>query len=164
LPNRPFEERRLTLIRNGTMVGPIWHTTGTAFSMEVRDPTADIRLLEYCLSVPSAQDVFEGGQRMLIRRTMEGILPPEAQWNTIRGKQAADVAFRILNHRGEMETTLARLHAHRDVPRYLDLPRMRCVWQELQTNVTRRTAYRTATTLLRGVMLGCFIEDARRLS
>ncbi len=163
MPIRPFEERRLTMVRNGSMAGPLWHVTGAAFGMEVRDPTADIRLLEYCLSVPHEQDIYSGGQRMLIRRAMAGILPEEVRWNTIRGKQAADVAFRILQHPVEMETTLARLNAHPEVPRYLDLPLMRHVWQDIQATVTRRTAQRAGTILLRGIMSGCFIEDACRL-
>jgi asparagine synthase (glutamine-hydrolysing) len=158
----PLEERRLTLVRNGTWAGPIWHVTGAAFGMEVRDPTADIRLLEFCLGVPDEQDTFAGGERMLIRRAMEGILPPEVQWNKTRGRQAADVAFRLLNHSAEMDAVLARLDRHPHVPRYLDLRLMRSVWHELQAGVTGRTAGRVASILLRGIMCGCFIDHAGR--
>lgn len=159
----PFEERRLTIIRNGTFVGPIWHVMGAAFGMEVRDPTADIRLLEYCLSVPAEQDTFDGGQRMLIRRAMEDILPPEVQWNNIRGKQAADVALRLLQDPTEMDAVLARLAAHPEAPRYLDLDIMRHVWHSLQAGVSARTSQRASILLLRGIMCGCFIEDAGKL-
>jgi len=160
----PFEERRLTILRNGTMVGPIWHVMGAAFGLEVRDPTADIRLLEYCLSVPGEQDTLGGGERMLIRRAMEGLLPTEVQWNKIRGRQAADVALRLLRHPEEMEAVLSRLAVHREAPQYLDLDLMRRVWQDLQTEVNVRTSQQAATILLRGVMCGYFIEDAGRLS
>jgi len=98
------------------MVGPIWHVMGAAFGLEVRDPTADIRLLEYCLSVPGEQDTLGGGERMLIRRAMEGLLPTEVQWNKIRGRQAADVALRLLRHPEEMEAVLGRLAVHREAP------------------------------------------------
>lgn len=159
----PFEERRLVLVRNGTYVGSIWHVTGAAFGMEVRDPTADIRLIEYCRSVPADQDTFAGGRRMLIRRAMEGILSPEVQWNTVRGKQAADVALRLVRHPAEMDALLARFDAHPEASRYLDLDLMRRVWGELQAEVNIRTKRRTETLLLRGIMCGCFIEDAGRL-
>ncbi len=158
----PVLERRLTLFRNGTMAGPIWHATGAAFGMEVRDPTADIRLLEYCLGVPDEQDVFGGGERMLIRRAMEGLLPAEVQWNSIRGQQAADVAFRLRSHPDEMEGTLSRLEKSSEVASYLDLPLMRRVWRDVQGEVTVRTSRRASTILLRGIMCGCFIEDAGR--
>ena len=160
----PFEERKLTVVRNGTGVGPIWHMIGAAFGMEVRDPTADIRLLEYCLSVPAEQDIIDGGRRMLIRRAMEGLLPPEVQWNSVRGKQAADVALRLLRNPEEMESILARLAAHPEASRYLDLELMRRVWRGLQAKVTVRTSALASTLLLRGIMCGCFIEDAGRLA
>jgi len=156
----PFDERRLVVVPNGTKVGPIWHVMGAAFGMEVRDPTADIRLIEYCLSVPAKQDAFAGGQRMLIRRAMEGVLSPEVQWNTVRGKQAADAALRLVRHPAEMDALLARLDAHPEVSRYLDLDIMRRVWRELQAEVKILTARRAETLLLRGIMCGCFIEDA----
>jgi len=162
-PIEPFAERRLTLIRNGTGAGPLWHSIGAAFGMDVRDPTADVRLLEYCLSVPPEQDTYGGGERMLIRRAMEGLLPPEVQWNRVRGRQAADVALRLLNHRDEMNAVLRRLGAHPDVPRYLDLELMSRAWCDLQEEVTPGTSLRAATLLLRGVMCGCFIEDAGRM-
>jgi asparagine synthase (glutamine-hydrolysing) len=156
----PVEERRLILVRNGAMAGPIWHALGAAFNMEVRDPTADVRLLEFCLGVPDEQVVAGGGQRMLIRRAMEGILPPEVQWNSLRGRQAADVAPRLLAQRGEMEATLDRLERNSAVTSCLDLPLMRRVWNELAEKATPRTSRRAATILLRGIMCGCFLEDA----
>ncbi len=156
----PGEERRLTLVRNGTMAGPIWHATGAAFGLDVRDPTADARLLEFCLRVPPEQDTHAGGERMLIRRAMEGILPPEVQWNRIRGRQAADVVLRLLRHGEEMDLLLERLESHREVRRYLDLPLMRRVWSDLRIEVSQRTARRAASILLRGAMCGSFLEYA----
>lgn len=159
-PVEPFEERRLSIVRNGTVVGPLWHSIGAAFRMDVRDPTADVRLLEYCLGVPAEQDTYGGGERMLIRRAMEGLLPPEVQWNRMRGRQAADVVLRLLNHRDEMNRVLQRLGANSDVSSYLDLEVMSRAWDDLQAEATPSTSGRASTMLLRGVMCGCFIEDA----
>jgi asparagine synthase (glutamine-hydrolysing) len=159
----PREQRRLALMRNGAVAGPILHRTGAAFGMEIRDPTSDIRLLEYCLSIPGAQDTFDGGERMLVRRAMEGILPLEVQWNRIRGKQAADAALRLLHHPEEMESMLKRLENNEEVTTYLELPRMRSVWRALQAEVSERTVQQAETLLLRGIMCGCFIEYAGRM-
>jgi len=156
----PFEERRLTLVYNGMFAGPLWHMMGAAFGMEVRDPTADIRLLEYCLSVPAEQDTYGGGERMLMRRAMEGILPPQVQWNRVRGKQAADVGLRLLQHPAEMDATLERLEAVPEVTQYLDVSLMRRVWHELQAEVTIQSSQRAAMILLRGIMGGCYLEQA----
>lgn len=163
-PIEPFEERRLIIVRNGTGVGPIWHMFGAAYMLEVRDPTADIRLLDYCLSVPAEQDTFGGGQRMLIRRAMEGLLPPEVQWNTVRGRQAADAALRLLQAPAEMDAVLARLAGHSAASSYLDLDLMRRVWRDLRAEATVRTSFLASTLLMRSIMCGCFIEDAERRS
>ena len=81
----PRTERTLTLIRNGTMAGPFWQSFGAFYGMEVRDPTADVRLLEFCAGLPGELDTFGGGTRMLIRRSMAGVLPDTVRWNTVRG-------------------------------------------------------------------------------
>lgn len=156
----PAEERFLTLQRNGAMSGPIWHLLGTAFGMEVRDPTADIPLLEFCLSVPEIQHNWDGGERMLIRRAMEGILPPEVQWNRARGRQCADVLMRLLHHGDEVTVVLDRFGKDPDIGAFLDLDRMKAVWTALQGGVTAERAFKAETILLRGIMCGCFVEDA----
>jgi asparagine synthase (glutamine-hydrolysing) len=89
---------------------------------------------------------------------MEGLLPPEVQWNTIRGRQAADVALRLLDHRDEMEATLRGLESTPAVAEYLDLTALRAAWQALQAQVTPQTAAKAMTLLLRGVMAGLFLQ------
>ena len=96
---------------------------------------------------------------MLVRRAMDGLLPPEVQWNTIRGRQAADVALRLLDHRDEMEAVLGSLESAPAVTEYLNLPALRSAWQALQAHVTPQTAQQATTLLLRGVMAGLFLQQ-----
>lgn len=51
-----------------------------AFSMEIRFPFWDKNLAEYCLSLPPTQKWSRGWTRVVLRRAMGGILPPEVQW------------------------------------------------------------------------------------
>ena len=58
-----------------------WNTTGTIgtklslrYSVWNRDPTNDIRVIKFCLSVPEDQYVQNGLDRALIRRSTENIL------------------------------------------------------------------------------------------
>jgi len=130
----PLTERMLTTIRNGTMVGPLWHSFSAYFDMEVRDPTADVRLLEFCMGVPDEQNTFEGGQRMLIRRAMAGILPDAVRWNNIRGRQAADVIFRLRDQCVEVEHELSRFQSAVEVTRYIDTASMKRAWNNLASS------------------------------
>ena len=89
-------QSRLQIIKPGeTIVGQSWQETGAAFGIEVRDPTMDKRILEFCISVPDSVYISDGKDRMLIRRAMEGLLPDDVLWNTKRGLQAADLPYRI---------------------------------------------------------------------
>lgn len=65
-------------------------------SLWKRDPTNDIRVVQFCLSLPEEQYVKNGFDRALIRRATKSILPDEIRLNqTTRGVQAADWMHRI---------------------------------------------------------------------
>jgi len=51
-----------------------------AFSMEPRYPFWDKRVVEFCFALPSEQKLHRGWTRMVMRRAMAGIIPPEVQW------------------------------------------------------------------------------------
>ncbi|WP_438496328.1 asparagine synthase-related protein [Paenibacillus sp. IHBB 3054] len=82
----------------------IWNVNGTvATKMSLkyrvwdRDPTNDLRVIRFCLSVPEGQFVQNGVDRSLIRRAMEGRLPDEVRMNRKqRGVQGADGILRML--------------------------------------------------------------------
>ncbi len=52
--------------------------------VEVRDPTADIDVVAYCLGVPTEQYLVEGIDRSLIRRAMWGLLPEMVLTNRLQ--------------------------------------------------------------------------------
>ena len=69
------------------------------YSLWKRDPTNDIRVVQFCLSLPDEQYVQNGMDRALVRRSTENILPNEIRLNQkIRGIQAADWVHRIAPH------------------------------------------------------------------
>jgi asparagine synthase (glutamine-hydrolysing) len=51
-----------------------------AFSLEVRVPFFDKRLVEFCLALPPEQKLSQGWGRVVMRRAMAGILPESVQW------------------------------------------------------------------------------------
>jgi asparagine synthase (glutamine-hydrolysing) len=54
--------------------------TAAAAGIEARFAFWDRRLVEFCLSLDPAEKLDEGWGRLILRRAMEGILPPEVQW------------------------------------------------------------------------------------
>ncbi len=53
---------------------------GGAFSMELRYPFLDRRLVEFCLALPPEQKLRRGWTRMVVRRALAGSLPEEIRW------------------------------------------------------------------------------------
>ncbi|WP_150275920.1 asparagine synthase-related protein [Paenibacillus tepidiphilus] len=82
----------------------IWNVNGTAatktslkYGVWDRDPTNDLRVIKFCLSVPEEQFVQDGVDRSLIRRAMQGRLPDKVRLNRKqRGVQGADGIFRMI--------------------------------------------------------------------
>lgn len=80
-----------------------WNATGTLGtklslrnSLWKRDPTNDLRVIRFCLSLPEGQYVQNGFDRALIRRSTENILPDKVRLNqSIRGVQGADCVHRM---------------------------------------------------------------------
>ena len=61
-----------------------------------RDPTADIRVIEFCLRLPTEQFVKGGIDRRLIRNAMKGLLPEKIRMNIKEsGVQGADCIQRL---------------------------------------------------------------------
>ncbi|WP_096435083.1 asparagine synthase-related protein [Alteribacter populi] len=66
------------------------------YSMWDRDPTNDLRVIRFCLSIPDEQYVNQGLERSFIRRATKNVLPDEVRLNQrSRGIQGADVIHRM---------------------------------------------------------------------
>ncbi|MBW3495095.1 MULTISPECIES: lasso peptide isopeptide bond-forming cyclase [Bacillus] len=80
-----------------------WSINGTyetklslRYALWDRDPTNDLRIIQFCLSVPEEQYVQNGLDRSLIRRATKNLLPDKVRLNQrVRGVQGADGVYRM---------------------------------------------------------------------
>jgi asparagine synthase (glutamine-hydrolysing) len=63
----------------------------SAVAIEPRDPFMDLRVLDFCLSLPWGQLQSGGWPKLLLRRAMAGKLPETVRWR--RGKEHLGAAF-----------------------------------------------------------------------
>ncbi|UVI31512.1 asparagine synthase-related protein [Paenibacillus spongiae] len=99
LPSDPMEARKEHFERLH-----VWSISGARgaklslrYSVRGHDPTNDLRVIRYCLSLPMEQFVQNGVDRSLIRRSTEGYLPDQVRLNQrVRGIQAADLIHRMI--------------------------------------------------------------------
>jgi asparagine synthase (glutamine-hydrolysing) len=149
---------RSALIQPGkSIIGAIWMENGAGYGLEVRDPTFDRRVMEFCVATPEAQFRRDGQDRWLIRRAMQGYLPDSVRLNRRIGLQAADIAQRVQASRDEIQATLDQMAKHPICQQILDLPRMNRVLAGLEQTTTRQSQQDCGTILLRGLGVGLFL-------
>jgi len=155
---RDYKQARLKLIKPGRYIaGHQWFETGMAYGLEVRDPTFDKRVMTFCWSIPQSQYLMDGQNRMLIRRAMTDYLPEQVLWNRRKGRQAADIPQRIVDYRSDVEAALVTLEKSNLAQHYLDLPKMRGVFESVQHKIDGGSLVKCGAILLRGIMVGKFL-------
>ena len=137
----------------GVLAG--WHIDG-------RDPTADVRLLEYCLAVPTEQFLHNGTPRALARRALADRLPKLVLEERRRGLQAADWHERLTAVRNCVAAEIDRLDACPPATKALDLPRLhRLVENWPAGGWERDEVYESyGLALTRGISAGHFLRRA----
>lgn len=93
--------------------------TAAALGIEPRDPFMDVRLLQFCLSLPAEQLQRKGWPKYVLRVATKGLLPDKIRWR--RGKEHLGWAFtrqlfsEFPEWRGQLDaarTALSRYIAH----------------------------------------------------
>jgi len=127
--------------------------------VQVRDPTADVRLVEFCLSLPEDQYLRDGVSRRLIRRAMADRLPVEVLHNRQRGLQAADWLESLSTARPRIAEEFDKLERSALASHAIDLARMHRLVDQMER--VRSSQYRTFSdyrgVLQLGLTVGRFI-------
>jgi asparagine synthase (glutamine-hydrolysing) len=161
---RPWKDglaRRLRVLQS---VDPGNYYKGSLADLQVdqRDPTADVRLLEFCFAVPTEQFLRNGVLRALARRALIDRLPKQVLEETRTGLTIADWHEDLAIARDEVVDELDRLEACPAAAAALDLRRLRRLtenwpngnWQHRKVLVHYRYA------LLRAIAVGHFLRRA----
>jgi asparagine synthase (glutamine-hydrolysing) len=74
--------------------------------VEQRYPFFDRRLVEFCVGVPLEQRLGGGWTRLLMRRAMGGVVPPEVQWRRGKGSLRANARLRLVAEQALVEEAL----------------------------------------------------------
>ena len=99
--------------------------------VDLRDPTADLDVVEFCLGIPSEQYLAEGIDRSLVRRAMWGLLPGAVLVKRKRGLQAADWLTKIKRSSDAVDQSIKRLRSSELAAEVLDLERLQTLTADL---------------------------------
>lgn len=97
----------------------------SAFGIESRHPFFDKRLVEFCLSLPARHKIREGWTRVILRRSMIGVLPEEIRLRVDKSNLEHNFAVSLGPGRPELDHALAGFSASSE--HYWDVGRLRQV-------------------------------------
>lgn len=128
--------------------------------IDIRDPTADVRIVEFCLSLPEEQYLKDGVSRRLLRRAMATRLPPTVLNNRRRGLQAADWYESLFGARKLILAELEEWRGSELLPGILDLKRLIHLMEIMpSTPENPEKAYLNYRQVVEGgLMMGKFIR------
>jgi asparagine synthase (glutamine-hydrolysing) len=155
-----FADRKWVLSRTD----PGNNNKGTlgGWGVDLRDPTADRRLVEYCLSIPTDKYLVDGVTRAVGKAALRDRLPDAVLDEPKRGYQASDWHIGLTGARASAAIELDLISGCDAAERTLDIKRMKELLEHLPNRdwhdpqVIR--AYRLA--LLRGMSAGHFLRKA----
>lgn len=126
-----------------------WLITGTygakfslRYSVNGRDPTNDLRLIKFCLSVPEEQFARQGFDRSLIRRATKSYLPDEVRLNMrTRGVQGADGVYRMATYWSAFIEELEQLSEDTTASYFLDQAVIKQAISKIKSNASPEFAF-----------------------
>jgi asparagine synthase (glutamine-hydrolysing) len=138
---------------------PVADMMSRIHQVENLDPTADLRVLSYCLGVPAHvfHDRNTGENRRLIRQATAGLLPEQVRRNEQVGRQGADTASRLRADAAGCAAALEELARGR-AAEYVDVYYLKTFWATIQRKDSPEFGYLTDAVLLRGIIHGLWIN------
>lgn len=138
----------------------LWTGYLSLFGVEVRDPTADDRIVRFCLALPPDQFCRGDVSRRLIRQAMVGRLPPEILSVQRRGLQAADWFWTLAAAQDDLRSELDRIAECALADHLIDIPHLRRSLARLASAGREGSAsnMELRNTLEHGLMTGRFLS------
>lgn len=129
------------------------------FDMELRDPTADKRVIEYCFSIPNEFFFDENGvSRNIMRKMMKGLMSPATLGEQKKGKQSSDIVARLLASSHEVDDTLYRLIRNEYFQYLFDAKSLVNYWNQLKIQRIGQPVNNRPNNFLKAIMTGLLIE------
>ncbi|WP_299407092.1 lasso peptide isopeptide bond-forming cyclase [Acaryochloris sp. IP29b_bin.148] len=133
-------------------------TAGGAFSIDLRFPFFDKRLVEFCLSLPPDQKLHQGWGRFVLRNAIGGIVPSNLQWRLDKTNMQPGFEFTFKTY--EQSAIQSVLFNHPEtIDQYIDILALRDIYQRWMQDQAFTAA--EVNTLWRSVSLGMWLHQTR---
>jgi asparagine synthase (glutamine-hydrolysing) len=130
-----------------------------ASGVEARYPFYDKRLVEFCLGLPSDQKLGDGWTRLVLRRAMQGLLPPSVQWRRDKFDFGPVLCRQMLKMHSDLLDEII-LQDKAGVSAYFELKAIQAAYQRLVVHGDK-AAGADGQLVWRAVVLGLWLREAR---
>jgi asparagine synthase (glutamine-hydrolysing) len=136
------------------------HAIQSMFGIDLRDPTADKRLYEFCFSIPPEQYIADGHSRSLARRALKERIPESTRLSYKRGLQGADWYITVAEALPAIRAEVREIEASPAAREWIDMPRLHALLENWPTSGYEKAAISNTwhNALLRAVSLGYFLR------
>jgi asparagine synthase (glutamine-hydrolysing) len=153
--NQTNNAKRLLLMSSrNSALSSIWQEYGYQHGINIVDPTRDLNLTNFCLSVPE----YLFYNRYMIRESMKGILPENVRLNKQRGKQSSDAQLHIQSNYEDFKNLLLKFIENSYVCEYIDIKKLHTVFNNITDNPSIELQKECSTIFLKGLIYGLFIN------
>lgn len=137
-----------------------WYHYGFWSGVEVRDPTMDVQLAGYLLSLPDAFYFRDGLDRRIMRLGMSNLMPDEVRLNRRRGQQGSDIVPRIRQYASHARRALAIMEKSSIARDIVDIQRLNRLTRQITKGETGLQIMRECgRDLLPGLSAGLFLAS-----
>ncbi len=136
-----------------------WMADGAAHGLQVRDPTYDRRVVEFCWRLPDEVFWANGLQRGLMRVGMVGYLPADILDETRKGLQSADILARVRAQSAEIDAAIERIAGSATAGYYLDAAALRRIFDRIVAGGNSMSMVSEGHVLARGLSAGYFLAS-----
>ncbi len=103
----------------------------SSFSIELRHPFFDRRVVEFSLALPPQQKLHDGWSRRIMRQAMNGILPKEVQWRIQKTNFTPNFVHGLLTYESENIEKLM-LEDINMIDAYVDVAALREIFRQFK--------------------------------
>jgi asparagine synthase (glutamine-hydrolysing) len=131
------------------------------FGVKIKDPTADVRLLEFCLSLPN--EMFfgpKGETRYLIRKIMQHRMPSTVLNEKQKGKQASDISLRLIDSKKKVNGTVEAILENTDFKSLIDVQKFQATVQSINKGI--EIGELASLHFVKAIMLGLFLLNQKK--
>lgn len=127
------------------------------FSLEVRHPFMDKRLIEFCLALPAEQKLSQGFGRMVMRRALAGILPEAIQWRSSKADLSANFDHGFLKRDRQLVDEIMSDKIH-GLKKYIELKPVQAAYQRMKST-SQQASNDDCMTVWKAVILTLWLES-----